>query len=327
MNSANTVRGRMCVLMGVVAGLCVLANCSPSNPNRVQGYVEGEFMYIAAPFAGALESLHVQRGMQVKGGDPLFWLDSASEKASRDEAERRLAQARANLQDAKMGKRPSEIEALEAQLKQARAALKLSESEFVRQKALMRIPGATAELEFDRARAMRDQNRERIMQLDADLKTAQLGSRTDQVIAAEAEVRAREAALAKAEWDFSQKHQSAPKAGLVFDTLYREGEWVAAGRPVIALLPPQNVKVRAFVPEARIGMIHPGDRVQVMVDGVRDPFIGTVSYISPKAEYTPPVIYSQESRSKLVFMIEAVFDPISASNLHPGQPVDVQFET
>jgi HlyD family secretion protein len=284
-------------------------------------------MYIAAPFAGALESLHVQRGMQVKEGDPLFWLDSASEKASRDEAERRLAQARANLQDAKMGKRPSEIEALEAQLKQARAALKLSESEFARQKALMRIPGATAELEFDRARAMRDQNRERIMQLDADLKTAQLGSRTDQVIAAEAEVRAREAALAKAEWDFSQKHQSAPKAGLVFDTLYREGEWVAAGRPVIALLPPQNVKVRAFVPEARIGMIHPGDRVQVMVDGVRDPFIGTVSYISPKAEYTPPVIYSQESRSKLVFMIEAVFDPISASNLHPGQPVDVQFET
>ena len=327
MNSVNTVRGRMCVLMGVVAGLCVLANCSPSNPNRVQGYVEGEFMYIAAPFAGALESLHVQRGMQVKEGDPLFWLDSASEKASRDEAERRLAQARANLQDAKMGKRPSEIEALEAQLKQARAALKLSESEFVRQKALMRIPGATAELEFDRARAMRDQNRERIMQLDADLKTAQLGSRTDQVIAAEAEVRAREAALAKAEWDFSQKHQSAPKAGLVFDTLYREGEWVAAGRPVVALLPPQNVKVRAFVPEARIGMIHPGDRVQVMVDGVRDPFIGTVSYISPKAEYTPPVIYSQESRSKLVFMIEAVFDPISASNLHPGQPVDVQFET
>jgi HlyD family secretion protein len=284
-------------------------------------------MYIAAPFAGALESLHVQRGKQVKEGDPLFWLDSASEKASRDEAERRLAQARANLQDAKTGKRPSEIEAIEAQLKQARAALKLSESEFIRQKALMSIPGATAEMEFERAYAARDQNRQRIMQLDADLKTAQLGLRTDQVIAAEAEVRAREAALAKAEWDFSQKHQSAPKAGLVFDTLYREGEWVAAGRPVVALLPPQNVKVRAFVPEARIGMIHLGDRVHVMVDGVRDPFIGTVSYISPKAEYTPPVIYSQESRSKLVFMIEAVFDPVAASNLHPGQPVDVQFGT
>lgn len=282
-------------------------------------------MYVASPFAGALESLQVQRGAQVKEGDPLFWLDSASEKAARDEAERRLAQARANFEDARKGKRPSEIEAIKAQLKQARAALRLSESEFVRQQELMREPGATAELEFDRARSTRDQNRQRVAQLEADLKTAQLGSRTDQVTAAEAEVRAREAALAKAEWDFSQKHQRAPKAGLVFDTLYREGEWVAAGRPVVTLLPPQNIKVRAFVPETLIGTMHPGDRVLVTVDGVREPFIGTVSYISPKAEYTPPVIYSQESRGKLVFMIEAVFDPTAASNLHPGQPVDVKF--
>jgi HlyD family secretion protein len=188
----------------------------------------------------------------------------------------------------------------------------------------MREPGATAELEFDRARAARDQNRQRVAQLEADLETAHLGSRSDQVTAAEAEVRAREAALVKAEWDFSQKHQRAPKAGLVFDTLYREGEWVAAGRPVVALLPPQNVKVRAFVPETLVGTIHPGDRVRVIVDGVQEPFIGTVSYISPRAEYTPPVIYSRESRGKLVFMIEAVFDPAAASNLHPGQPVDVQ---
>jgi HlyD family secretion protein len=326
MTSSNAAHGKSLLRIGgALAGLCMLVTCSPSERNRVQGYVEGEFIYVASPFAGALESLHVQRGAQVKEGDPLYWLDSASEKAARDEAERRLAQARANLDDVKKGKRPSEIEAIKAQLKQARSALRLSGSEFARQEELMRVPGATAEVEFDRARSTRDQNRERVAQLEADLATAQLGSRTDQVTAAEAEVRAREAALAKAEWDFSQKHQRAPKAGLVFDTLYREGEWVAAGRPVVALLPPQNIKVRAFVPETLIGTIHPGDRVQVTVDGVRDPFIGTVSYISPKVEYTPPVIYSQESRGKLVFMIEAVFDPNAASNLHPGQPVDVQF--
>ena len=65
----------------------------------------------------------------------------------------------------------------------------------------------------------------------------------------------------------------------------------------------------------------------VAVDGVRDPFIGKVSYISPHAEYTPPVIYSKESRNKLVFMVEAVFDPATAAKLHPGQPVDVQFQS
>jgi HlyD family secretion protein len=245
-------------LYGAVA-LCFLAGCSRPENNRVQGYVEGEFVYVASPRAGALESLHVQRGAQVKMGDLLFVLESALEKAALD---------------------------------QARAALILSEREFARQEKLIRTGGAIAEQDFDRARSMRDQDRQRV---------------------------------AQAEWDLSQKRQSAPCGGLVFDTLFRQGEWVAAGRPVVVLLPPENIKVRAFVPETQIGAIHYGDRVRVTVDGVDEPFIGTVSFISPRAEYTPPVIYSRESRSKLVFMIEVVFDPQSSAKLHPGQPVDVQF--
>ena len=326
MTGPDPVRWKVLSCIGrAVAALCLLASCSHPEPNRVQGYVEGEFVYVASPYAGALGSLYVRRGAQVKEGDPLFALENTSERTGRDEARRRLAQAHANLEDAKKGKRPSEIESIEAQLKQARSALVLSEREYARQEQLLRIPGATSQQDVDRARSTRDQDGQRVAQAEADLKTAQLGARTDQVAAAEAEVRAREATLARAEWDLSQKRQTAPKAGLVFDTLYREGEWVAAGRPVIALLPPQNIKVRAFVPEPRVGALHPGDSVQVFVDGVREPFIGKVSFISPQAEYTPPVIYSRESRGKLVFMIEAVFDPKIAVNLHPGQPVEVQF--
>ena len=290
----------------------------------LQGYVEGEFVYIASPLAGTLEALQVRRGTQVKAGTPLFQLDSTPEQAARDETERKLAQARANLEDVKKGKRPSEIESLGAQLKQARVALALSEKELARQETLMRTPGATAELEYLRARSVRDQNTQRVAQLEADLKTAQLGSRSDQISAAEANVRALEAALKKAEWELAQKRQAAPDDALVSDTLYREGEWVPAGRPVVVLLPPGNIKVRAFVPETQIGTIHAGDSASRA--GRRGPPTGdgTVSFISPRAEYTPPVIYSQESRSKLMFMIEAVFDPAVAAGLHPGQPVDVQ---
>lgn len=312
-------------LTGTLAAAVVLMTCQRPPSDRVQGYVEGEFVYVASPFAGALEALAVRRGQQVHEGEALFALERGSEKAARDEAERRLSQALANLEDARKGKRPTEIESLKAQLKQAQAALRLSRREVVRQEGLTTVPGAAVELEVDRARAARDQDRQRVAQLQADLDTALLGSRTDQVIAAEAEVRAREAALARAEWEFGQKRQQAPKSGLVFDTLYREGEWVPAGRPVVVLLPPENIKVRAFVPEKRLGTIHPGDDVQVAVDGVPKAFPGTVSYISPRAEYTPPVIYSQESRDKLVFMVEIVFDPQSAADLNPGQPVDVQF--
>jgi HlyD family secretion protein len=304
--------------------LCASIGCNGPEASPVQGYAEGEFVYVAAPLAGALESLHVQRGTKVKEGDLLFDLEHGAEQATRDEAERRLVQARANWEDAKKGKRPSEIESIEAQLRQARAALALSETEFVRNQRLS-PSGAAAIQDLDRTRSTRDQDLQRVAQLEADLTTAKLGARYDQIAAAEAEVHAREAALTRAEWDLSQKRQAAPQSGLVFDTFYYQGEWVGAGRPVIALLPPQNIKVRAFVSEKQVGTLRLGQTVQVSVDGVATPYSGTLSFISPRAEYTPPVIYSRESRDKLVFMVEIRFAPDTAMLLHPGQPVDVQF--
>jgi len=314
---------RLVLAVAVMSVLCIPVGCRRSGPERVQGYVEGEYVYVASPLAGALESLYVQRGTQVKAGDPLFALEGEPEKAAVDEAAQRLAQARATLEDLKKGKRPTEVEAVEAQLGQAKAALALSQEELARQEQLL-SSGATTPQAVDHARASRDQDRQRVAQLEADLKTAQLGGRSDQVAAADANVRALEAALVKAQWNLSQKRQTAPQPGLVFDTLYRPGEWVAAGRPVVSLLPPENIKVRAFVPETRIAAIGPGDSVQVTVDGLPEPITGRVSFISPRAEYTPPVIYSRESREKLVFMIEISFDPETAARLHPGQPVDVR---
>jgi HlyD family secretion protein len=290
----------------------------------VQGYVEGEYVYVAAPHAGELKSLAVDRGSQVKEGDPLFALDPEPQRSVRDEARRRVAQAKSSLDDLTKGKRPTEIESLDAQLKQAQAALVRSEAEYLRVDNLVRTASGSLD-DLDRARSLRDQDRQRVAQYEADLKTARLGARADQVEAAEANLRATEAALVKADWDLVQKRQAATQAGLVFDVLYRPGEWVAAGKPVVVLLPPQNVKVRAFVPEQRVGSIRPGQPAEVFVDGVAGPLAGKVSFISPRAEYTPPVIYSQESRGKLVFMVEVVFDPATAAQLHPGQPVDVRF--
>ncbi len=317
--------GRMFLgIGGVIAALCLCAGCRRSTSNQVQGYVEGQFVYVACPLAGVLEVLYVQRGAQVAAGDPLFTLQSTPEKAAREEARSRLTQARASLEDAKKGKRSSEIASIQAQLGQAQAALALAEKDFSRQEELVRS-GASTPQDLDRARSTRDQNREKVAQLQADLQTAQLGARSDQIAAAQANVRALEAALATAEWNLSQKRQTAPQAGLVFDTLFRVGEWVPAGRPVVALLPPANVKVRAFVPEPRIHALRPGERVQVIVDGAPAPLMGQISFISPQAEFTPPVIYSRENRRKLVFLVEVTFAPQIAATLHPGQPVDVQF--
>ena len=322
MNSER-MRFRLMALCSL-AMLCSLMGCAPPEPDRVQGYVEGEYVYVASPLSGTLESLCVQRGMQVKEGDALFALDSTPERADVEEARRRALEAAANLEDAKKGSRPSEIESIEEMIKQTRAALVLSEKELMRREHLLAAGAISAEA-LDQARSANDQNRHRVSQLEADIKTAGLGARSDRISAAQAALEAQEAALERARWELAQKSRFAPQDALVFDTLYREGEWVGAGRAVVALLPPQNIKVRAFVPETRIGAIRIGDSVRASVDGMPNPFFGKVSYISPRAEYTPPVIYSREARSKLVFMIEAVFDPKTAQNLHPGQPVDVKF--
>lgn len=313
------------VLAWTAGGL--FSGCQPSSSNRLQGYLEGEFIYVAAPHAGALESLAVTRGAQVQAGDPLFTLERESETAARDEAARRLAQARANLEDLKKGRRPSEIDSLVATLKQAQASLELSEKELTREASLLASVGGTTEQAVDRARSTRDQHRQRVAQLEAELTTARLGARADQVAAAEANVGALAAALAKAEWNLAQKRQPAPQTGLVFDTLYRPGEWVAAGRPVVVLLPPQNIKLRVFVPESQLASIQLSDPVTVFMDGVSGSVTGRVSFISPKAEYSPPMVYSRDNRQKFVYLVEAEFEPEVAKPLHPGQPVEVQFAT
>ena len=317
----------MLVLIGAASLLLSgAAGCSRTSPapGTVQGYVEGEFVYIAVPLPGRLETLFVQRGAQVKAGDPLFELESVQEKTALDEAKLRLVQIRAQLADAKKGRRPTEIEATTAQLNLARVALQLSEKELVRQERLLAAKVVPLQ-DVDRLRSRRDQERQRVTQLEAELGTARLGSRGDQVAAVEANMRAVEAALTRSQWDLAQKRQTAPAAGLVFDTLYRSGEWIAAGRPAVVLLPPQNIKVRAFVPQPLLASIHQGDRVQVAVDGQAAPFVGTVRFVSPQAEFTPPVIYSRENRQKLVYMVELAFDGATAVQLHPGQPVDVRF--
>jgi HlyD family secretion protein len=290
------------------------------GPAQFQGYIEGEYVYVAAPVAGRLETLHVARGARIAAATPLFQLDRSSEQPARDDAAARLARAEANLADLRKGKRPSELESIEAQLAQANAMLELAEAELKRRERLVASNVASREA-VDQARAAYERDKARVAELQAELKTAQLGARTDEIQAAEAEVTAARAQLAQAEWRLDQMSQAAPQAGVVVDTLYRPGEWVAAGAPVVSLLPPENVKVRFFVPEPRLGAIEVGDEVNVSCDACAPDLTAVISYISPDAEYTPPVIYSREMRAKLVYLVEA--KPRQPTALRPGQPVDV----
>jgi len=301
----------------------LLGGCAKNPPGGFQGYVEGEYVYVAAPLGGALTNLAVARGDSVKAGQLLFSLERQSEAAALVQAEKILAQSQSQLDDLTKGRRPTEIASIEAQLEQADAGLKLNAAQLARRERLDHSAVVSKE-DLDQARAQRDASQALVAQLTADLATAKLGGREDAIRAAQASFAAQQAALDKAKWSFDQKQQCSPAEAVVHDTLYRQGEWVAAGNPVVVLLPPENLKARFFVPQEKLPQVKTGQVVFVHCDGAPSGFKAKVNYISTQAEYTPPVIYSRETRANLVFMVEAVFAAADAANLRPGQPVDVQ---
>ena len=308
-------------LIAAAAGL-VLGACGQKPPPSLQGYVEGEYVRVAAPFAGTLLSLDTQRGATVAPGAALFSLEAESEDAARREAQERARKASAMAEDLRKGKRTTEIDSVRAQLAQAEVTATYSEKEWRRQLDLV-SKGFVSQSRADEAKAARDRDHGKVVELQNELATTQAGSRPDEIKAAEAEAAAARESLAQADWRLRQRSVAATVGGTVIDTLFVRGEWVPAGAPVVSLLPPGNVKVRFFVPEPRLGSVKVGQKVAIACDGCAGPIGGTVSFIAPQAEYTPPVIYSKDSRAKLVFLVEARPASEDAAKLHPGQPVDV----
>jgi HlyD family secretion protein len=302
--------------------LLLLGACSPQADTGFPGYAEGEYVRLGAPLAGTLTRINFRTGDTVTAGAPAYVLEQGSETASRLEASSRVQRAEALLADLRKGARSDEVAAIAADLRGAEAALALSRANLERDRKLAgenfisraRIDQSSAAVALDRAR---------VEQAAARLRTSQSSARTDQVAAAEKEVEAARAQLAQAQWRLDQKAQTVPAAGLIAEVNYRVGEWVPAGAPVLTILPPENVKARFFIPEARLGRLKLGQAATIACDGCAAPIKARISFIAPQAEYTSPLIYSKENRSTLVFMAEATPEPKQAAQLHPGQPLTV----
>lgn len=315
-------------LRHVLAAACLpllLAACDDNRQTFYQGYVEGEFVYMAPERPGRLQALHVARGDEVAAGAPLFSLDATPEAQARREARARLDAARAQRLDLDSGKRPQEVEVVRAQLAQADAEAGRAAAQYKRDRAQF-AAGGIAQAQLDDSRAQAQASAARARELRAQLQVAELPGRREQLKAQDAQVEAASAALAQAEWALAQKQVAAAQAARVYDTMFRPGEWVAAGNPVVRLLPPGNIKLRFFVPEAALGALRIGQRLDVHCDGCGQAIPAAITYVSQQAEYTPPVIYSRDSRGKLVYMIEAHPEPQAAARLHPGQPVEVTLQ-
>ena len=304
-------------------GVLVLAACGPPAERPVQGYVEGEYVRVGAPFAGTLEKLSVRRGDQAVAGAPLFALEQENELAARRQAEEQLRSAQARLENLKTGKRPPEVQAAEEQLRQAEAARELSQANYKRQESLYKS-GFISSAALDDVRTKLKSDEASVEQLKAQLAAVKIPTgRPDEIRAAQADADAARQALAQADWRLSQRAIEAPQGGRINDTYYVVGDFVPAGSPVVSLLPADNVKIRFYVPEPTLGRLRAGQPVSFACDGCGAPMSAAISFIADRAEFTPPVLYSRDNRAKLVFLVEARVPADIAARLNPGQPVDV----
>lgn len=320
-------------LVGLVwlAAWVASAGCTPQADQALTGYAEAELVLVSAPIAGVIQTLAVRRGQEVKAGQALFVLDAEPEVLQREQMQAQLAQAQAQLANLRKGRRPQEVEAVRKQLAQAQAALAASSAAMQRHRTLV-AKGFESASRLDDLQAALDGDRARVQELEAQLALARLPARADEIAAAQAQVQAAGAALAATQWRVGQQTQLAPVDAVVFDVSFRPGERVPINAPVLALLPlpgaqdaghAGGVKVRFYAPNRLLPSLHLGQTVAVECEGCPEGLRATVRFISPQAEYTPPVIYSNETRSKLVFMVLADPDVPTAQLLKPGQPLEV----
>jgi len=293
-------------------------------PIEWQGYAEADFVKVGPTQQGLLTSVAVVRGSKVETGMPLFDQDDTQDRASRDQAARQLRQAEELLENLRTGGKPTEVEQAEANLADAAAARDKLAADLRRNEDLVKIGGISRQQLEDQRADLRSAVA-RVQGLEAAVIQLKAPLGRDGEIRAQRElVESLRAGVAMAQWRIDQRHVASPATGAVADVLARAGETVPAGGPVVSLLPPENVFVRFFVPEPRLAEVHDGDRVALLCDRCPADLTATVSFISPQAEYTPPVIYSETIRAKLVYMVEARPPRDRAGLLNPGQPVAVR---
>ncbi|MEI9852454.1 MAG: HlyD family efflux transporter periplasmic adaptor subunit [Sphingomonas sp.] len=287
----------------------------------LSGYIEGEALYLASPVAGAVARVEVRRGQRVAAGTPLFAVEPEQKAALGDQATAEYQAALAQAQDARKGQRPSELGVFEADLAAAQAQERETRAALARVRPLV-ARGFYAKARLDDATAAHDSA---VAQVDAArkrLQSAGLGARDDQIRAADARVAQAQAALRQTSARTATMAPLAPGAGRVEDVFYQQGEFAAANQPIVALIPDDRVFVRFFVPEGDVARYRPGQRVAFSCDGCPAGLSAVIAYVSPRPEFTPPVIYSRESRDRLVFLVEARPEG-DVTRLTPGLPVDV----
>ena len=315
------MRVRIIVLcLAVFAGLSCAGN-GAKDIIRASGTIEAIEVNVASKVAGELLELDVREGTRVKPGDKLAAVDHATLDIQLRQAEAGVRLAEAQLALLVKGARAEDIRQAEAALKQAEAFLTVAEDDARRMRELAKTGSVTPK--------QRDDAEARLTVASAQRHAAAEALNKVRTLARPEEIRAAEARLAQAvaAADLLKKMIAdctitAPAGGIVTHKAVEAGELVTAGATVVTLVELDSVYVMIYVTEKELGRVRLGDAAEVNIDAFPDKaFAGTITYISPEAEFTPKNVQTKEDRVKLVFGVKVEIENREGL-LKPGLPAD-----
>lgn len=308
-------------IVGSIMGALMALLSPAATPAGYTGYIEADPVYVAAVSTGRIVEMPVEEGESVAAGSVLFRLDDSQQQALLAAAEARSAAARATLANLTTGSRSrsEELDVIRATLRKAEADLDMARSTLSRSEKL-HLSGTVPAARVDQDRTTLAASEAQVAQLRAELAVAELPARNAQQEVAQANLLGAEAEAQRARIDLAERRTTAPVGGVVDSVYFTAGEVAMGGTPVVAILPEGALEARFFVPEPERGRVQPGTVVTVTCDGCA-PAKARVVHLASSPQTTPPVIYSREERSRLVYLVKARLGP--ESTLQPGQPVTV----
>jgi HlyD family secretion protein len=292
------------------------------GPLVLYGNVDIREVDMAFRVPGRIDHVAVEEGEQVERGALLATLDTDSVEARIAEADAAVVQARAQLAKLRSGNRRQDIAATRARVAAAQAAARNAQADFDRRQALVE-PGAISRDLWAQTVAERDRTAAQLAEARQALSLALAGARPEEIAAAQAQLRAAEASRQGVRTDLGDTRLVAKSAGTVITRAREPGAIVQPGETVLTLSLDRPLRVRAYVAEPELSRVAPGMKVAVTADGNPRTYRGTIGHISPRAEFTPRSVETEDLRTDLVYRLRiAVENP--DDRLRQGQPVTVR---
>lgn len=261
----------------------ILIGCNRDKTDQFQGYVDSKLRYISTNFEGLLLQLNVKEGDKIEKNQPLFALEEYPQFWSVEEASKQLEINKSQINE-----------------------------------YLIKTTNIASEL----ARREKLKTMQHLSNEELDVANTKYAQSKQEYDSARINLQINQNKLDTAIWEKNKKRVSAQVNGSIFDIYYYVGELVPAQRPVLSILSPEDIRIFFFVPEEKISQIKLGQAVSITCDGCAE-MNAKVNYISPTPEFTPPTIYSEQTRGKMTFLIKALPNEKDIEKLHPGQPVSV----